>query len=384
MNYVYISPHFPQHYINFSKQLSEHGVNVLSITDLHDWQLPQNLKNYIKGNYRVSSFSNNAEVVNACYFYQKHFGKIDFVESHLEPWLWIEARIRSEFNIPGIKIFEIEKFIKKSKMKENFKKANVKTAPGEITTSIFTSMEFCRKHGYPVIIKPDIGVGAVDTHKIDNEKQLVEFHNNFNPHTTYFIEKFIFGTIETFDGLSDLNSNPVFSTSLHYPGTLQMKTCSKNYYLTQKMPADLYEKGKRVIKEFGLKNKFFHVEFFRTEENELYGLELNARPPGGFTTDMINFSADHDIYRDYAELIVNKKISSDFKVKYYTGFIAREDWKTYIHSELDIFSNFRNNVVFSGRMPDIFAGLMGNHGYIIRADSLEKLNEIFSFIDKSI
>ena len=231
-------------------------------------------------------------------------GKIDFVESNLETWLDLEAIIRVEFGIPGLIKKDLNRYIKKSEMKKVFDKNNISIVPGELVRDYKHTLKFSQKYGFPVIIKPDRGVGAFDTYKISNVDELCSFfkRREILP-DFYFIEPFIDGNIETFDGLCDFEGNIVYCSSLQYTGTLEMKTGKKFYVLVKKIPQDLYEAGKKAVKGFDVRGKFFHIEFFRTKDNVLYGLEINLRPPGGFTTDMMNYAGDIDIYREWANIL---------------------------------------------------------------------------------
>ena len=54
---------------------------------------------------------------------------------------------------------------------------------------------------------------------------------------------------------------------------------------------------------FGIRERFFHIEFFEQPDGGYRALEINIRPPGGFTTDMMNYSADIDMYRLWARML---------------------------------------------------------------------------------
>ena len=69
--------------------------------------------------------------------------------------------------------------------------------------------------GYPIVAKPDNGVGASQTYKINNQTELDTFFA-IRPPLEFIFEEFINGEIETFDGLTDRDGRIVFSSSLHY------------------------------------------------------------------------------------------------------------------------------------------------------------------------
>ena len=50
--------------------------------------------------------------------------------------------------------------------------AGVKVARGGIVRSMEEALEIVQQTGYPLVAKPDIGVGAAATYKIQNEAEL--------------------------------------------------------------------------------------------------------------------------------------------------------------------------------------------------------------------
>ena len=70
------------------------------------------------------------------------------------------------------------------------------------------------------------------------------------------------------------------------------------FYIEKQLPDDVRDAGRRCVKAFDVKSRFIHFEFFRlTKDQEGLGkkgsivaLEVNMRPCGGFTPDMMNFA----------------------------------------------------------------------------------------------
>ncbi|MCK9225701.1 MAG: carboxylate--amine ligase [Candidatus Muirbacterium halophilum] len=382
---IYISPHYPHNFANFVIQAKQVGITVLGITDCDYNNLSPEVKHCLSGHYKVNSFHNTWEVFDAVKYFLSIHGNVDFVESNLESWLDLEAIIRVEFKIPGLTKKDLNKYIKKSEMKKVFDKNSISIVDGELVKDYKHALNFAKKHKFPVIIKPDRGVGAFDTYKILNADELCSFfkRREILP-DFFFIEPFIEGNIETFDGICDFDGKIVYCSSLQYTGTLEMKNGKKSYILLKDIPKDLIEAGKKAVKGFDVRGKFFHIEFFRTKDNVLYGLEINLRPPGGFTTDMINFAGDIDIYREWANIIQYNKFFNTSERKYNMGFCAREDWITYKVSNHDLFAKYGENIIFSDRIPEAFAPLMGNQAYLIRAENLDDIYKIFDVICESV
>lgn len=219
-------------------------------------------------------------------------------------------------------------------MKQVYQKAGINTARGMIVRDLQTARQFVEEVGYPVIAKPDIGVGANQTYKLHNDRELKQFFAE-KPPVDYFMEEFIEGTIVTFDGLVDRSGNPVFFSSMEYCGGI-MEAVNEDtdfyYYTVRKIPADLEKAGRKTLRAFGVRERFFHFEFFRKPDGALFGLEVNIRPPGGLTMDMFNYANDIDMYREWANIVVNNRFQSRYSRPYFCGYIGRKTNKRYVLS----------------------------------------------------
>ena len=154
------------------------------------------------------------------------------------------------------------------------------------------------------------------------------------------------------------------------------------YHNQVEIPDDLMELGLRAIKEFGIKNRFFHLEFFRTKEGKLIALEINVRPPGGWSLDMFNYAGDISVFDIYSKMIVGKEPFKIPEIKYHCAFVGVKFGleNQLKHSLDDVFNNYGHLVVKNGAMPDIFSVVMGNYSYIIRSDDFDELMEAAKYI----
>jgi len=130
MNVVFISPHFPENFYNFCVSLNNQGVRVLAIADCPYDILRSELKQSITEYYQVADMNDYDQLYKACGYFCHKYGRIDRIESHNEFWLESDARLRSDFNVTGIKISQIEDMKLKSQMKKKYIEAKVPVAPG--------------------------------------------------------------------------------------------------------------------------------------------------------------------------------------------------------------------------------------------------------------
>ena len=377
MNVLYISPHYPPHYQQFAESLARHNVRVLGITDQTDEQLPENLRRALTGHYKVDQLENLEQVLAGARFFEENFGKIDHVESHLEPWLETEAEIRKALNIPGFKPEDIAFIKRKSQMKQVFEKAGVPHAKGIIVKDFDQCMEFINEVGYPVFIKPDIGVGAYDTYTIKNELDLNEFFRVASDYD-YYMEEYVQGDIESFDGLTDKDGNIVFFGSNVFNNDIhKLVKLNQNcwYYTQREVPEELEKYGRAVVKATGTKAKFFHIEFFKVKGKPYtyQALEINMRPPGGVTTHMFNFGCDIDVYNWWASIVAGENPKRDYERKYFCAYVGRKYDREYANTHDEIMEKWGTNICWSHAMNPIEAGVMGSWGYLVRSADKEEM-----------
>lgn len=385
MNIVYISPNYPAHFSQFVECLAKYGVRVFGISDMPDEALDSRVRACLTGHYRVSSLDNVSEVLDACRYFETHLGKIDRVESHLEPWIELEAEVRKEFDVTGFKPDDLQFMKRKSKMKDVFVKAKVPVAKGALVKDIDQCLKFIKKN-YPVFVKPDIGVGATDTYTISNEEDLKAFFAVKKSYD-YFMEEYVKGDIESFDGLTDKDGNIVFYTSHIFSNDIHNVVKNNEnvwYYSVRKIPADLEKVGKSVVKAAGIKEKFFHIEFFRIADGSLKALEINMRPPGGISTHMFNFACDIDVYDWWASIMADQKPERPYERKYHCAFVGRKHDRPYAMSHDELYEKWGEKIAHSQPMNPFEYTVMGHWGYLPRSENEKEMRQIIDDIIREV
>ena len=394
MNVVFISPNFPLYYYNFCKNLKIRGVNVLGIGDAPYESLPQHMIDSVTEYYKVGSLENFYEVEEACRFFNQKYGKLDWIESQNEYWLEIEATLRKIFDVnSGTKIDDMAPMKYKSKMKDVYKSCNIPVARYILISTYENAINFTREVGYPVVVKPDNGVGASSTYKLENDDELSYFFATKDNNTTYIMEEFINGHVETFDGITDSNKNVLISASHVMLHSIMdtVNTCSDTAFYFQPFEGkDIEFIGKKVVKAFDTRSRYFHFEFFRLDEDkeglgkkgDLVGLEVNMRAPGAYIPDMINYAYDVDTYALWSDVLIYDKIFVDVNRKYVVGYASRRNGIDYTHSYEEIKDKYKDKIKIDTEVPEALAAAMGNHVFIFRTEKEEELIEMIRFILK--
>ena len=389
-NFVFISPEFPKTYFNFCDRLKKNGLNVLGISSTPYDELQPELKACLTEYYKVSDMNNYDEFIKAMGYFTYKYGKIDWVESNNEHWLTLDSKIRKDFNITtGINSDEIINYKSKSEMKKFYRKARIPTPRYALVSTLAKAYLFIERVGYPIVIKPDIGVGAYHTYQVNNEEELINFYNNLPTDGPYIMEELITGDIITYDGICDSHGNVLVEASHITPPIMNVvnNNSDVSYYTNIKVSNRLSSVGKRAIKAFNVKSRFFHLEFFKLSETKrglgkagrYVALEANMRPAGGYTPDMINFANSFDIYQLWADMIAYDEIRHTYSGdKYYCVYASRRDNQNYMHSRDEIISHYGNSIVMNERIHDVLSGAMVNEMYTAKVETMKQLE---SFVD---
>ena len=394
MNFIFISPHFPQTYWQFCAGLRANGVNVLGIADTNyenlSWELRQNLTDY----YKVHNLENYEEMYRAVAFYAHRYGKIDWIESNNEYWLEQDARLRTDFNVTtGIRNDHIAAIKNKSEMKKYYALGGIPTArqikgaEGEAKIKAFV-----KKTGYPVIAKPDNGMGAGGTSKICNEAELKAWLEAHSADRGYFvIEEFITGLLVSYDAIYNSQGEPVFENNTVFPTPIMeivhgnLETC---YWTNKTVPAKLAAIGRRTVKAFGIKSRFVHLEFFQVDRDreglgkkgDYVGLEVNMRPPGGYTPDMMNFAHSTSVYQIWADMVAFDEARKPLGEQFYCAYAGRRDGRSYKHSHQEILDKYGSVMSMCERVPDALADDLCNQAYIVRLQNKSEIDTFFKFV----
>ena len=391
-NFIFISPHFPTNYENFCVQLHENGVNVFGIGDTPYENLTDSLKTALTEYYKVDSMEDYAQMYRAVAFLCYKHGSMDGLESNNEYWLEQDARLRTDFNIPGMKTADMEHVKYKSKMKPYYAAAGIPTARYHLVTDLTESLAFVEKVGYPVIVKPDNGVGATTTYKLKSEDELRAFHEKDFHGVQFIMEEFVPGEIYSYDAIMNSKGEPIFETGNHTPISIMDSVNNHDdsvFYIEKHIADDVRTAGRAAVQSFGVKSRFVHFEFFRLTQDHAYlgkkgriiGLEVNYRPSGGFTPDMINYACSTDVYKDWADMVAFDRLTKEeYPDKYYCVSAGCRKEKHYLHSYEEVIAAYKDDIMMTTELPEVLASAMGDRLYLARFAEKEAMDAFISYV----
>lgn len=384
-NFVFISPNFPVGYWKFCEELKKNGLRVLGIGDCPYFELKQELREALTEYYKVGNLENYDEVFRAVAFFTYKYGKIDWLESNNEYWLERDARLRQEFHITtGFQPEDMERIKRKSTMKQYYAKAGIPTARFHLVDGWEDTLAFAHQVGYPVVVKPDNGVGASHTYRISGDQDLERFFREKDGNL-YIMEELVDGTVQTFDGIIDSKGEPLFFTGNVTAQSLMDVINSQedlSFYIVRELPAKLEEAGRKTVKAFNVRSRFVHLEFFvlnRDQEGlgkkgDVVGLEVNMRPSGGVSPDMMDYAHSTDVYKIWADMVAfDRSTLPDSGKHQFCVYAARRDGRNYALTHGQILEKYGSSIKQAERVPDALAALMANQFYIATVDTFEQM-----------
>ena len=261
MNFIFISPQFPTNYYHFCSELKNNGVNVLGIGDSAYDSLPYSLKNVLTEYYKVESMENYDQMMRAVAYFTFKYCRIDWLESNNEYRLTQDARLRTDFHITsGFQLNEIEIFKSKKHMKEYYKKAGIPAVECYKIGSREGCFSFAAKYGYPIVVKPDNGVGAQNTYRISNDQELDQFFAETD-REGYLAEPYVDGTICSYDAIINSKGDVLFESGNVTPVSIMDIVNNKAdayFYIEKQLTDDVRDAGRRCVKAFDVKSRFIN------------------------------------------------------------------------------------------------------------------------------
>ena len=279
----------------------------------------------------------------------------------------------------------------KSKMKKYYIQAGIPAARYHMVEDLEGCKAFIAEVGYPVVAKPDNGVGASDTWKIEDEKQLETFLEKRMAGVSYIMEEFVYAEVNSYDAIIDADGEPMFETGNVTPMSIMDIVNNEDnsiYYIVKTLPEDTRKAGRAAVKSFGVKSRFIHFEFFRLTKNQkglgkkgdVVALEVNMRPCGGFTPDMINFAHSTNVYKIWADMIAFNKSTVPVGKHAYCAFAGRRDGKDFVMTDWDVMERYGGSIKMAERLPDVLSGAMGNQMYVAVFDTKKELDGFYKHI----
>ena len=232
----------------------------------------------------------------------------------LEPIQVPVAQVRERLGIPGMSVESALNFRDKSRMKDVLRAADLPCARHRSCNSVNEVAQFAASTGFPIVVKPQAGAGAKNTHKVETREQLDSLLRStpVTPQQPLYVEEFVQGDEFSFDSVS-IAGRPVFhSISRYLPTPLHVLENPWIQWVVH-LPLDIsgpdyaaiHRAGPQALEALGVGTNLTHMEWFRRRDGSIAISEVAARPPGAQFTTLLSVAHGTDFYQAWVELMVH-------------------------------------------------------------------------------
>jgi formate-dependent phosphoribosylglycinamide formyltransferase (GAR transformylase) len=330
MNVVFVEPFFPASQRHFARALAGAGANVIGIGEYPADVLDGELKGWLHHYEQVRSVT-DVEAMTAAVRWVQDKLWVDRLEATIEAHTLPAAQVREACTIPGTSARTAWLCRDKPSMKEALRAAGVPTAASAGASTAAEVVAFAEQVGYPVILKPRSGAGALDTMRADDPAGLQHALGLFGGQgvASIAVEEFVEGHEGFYDTITINGQVAVDFVSHYYPNVLEaMRTrwISPQFVATNRIDtapeyAELRDMGRRVIAALGIGTSATHMEWFFGPKGLKFS-EIGCRPPGVGAWDLYSAGNDMDIYTEWANAVIHGETATAPSRRYASGMVA--------------------------------------------------------------
>ncbi len=314
---VFIAPRFLGNTNRYVKAFAElDAVELSVVSDDPAEKIPPSLRHRIAGHYRVDDCMNAAQITHAVRAITKSLGPVDRLAGMLEELQLPMAEVRDALGIEGLSAVTARAFRDKDRMKEVLRAHDVPVARSALARSRAELEAFVGEIGYPVIVKPQAGLGARATYRVETADELAAL---VTPTliAPVQIEEFVGAREHTCETVT-IRGVPVWRSGTRYfPSPLEvLETPWVQYAVllpretddptwTQFHPIN----ANALTALFGAQantaagTALTHMEWFLRDDGSCLVNEVGVRPPGVQIMPMMGLTHDTEMIADWARLV---------------------------------------------------------------------------------
>ena len=402
MNVVFVEPAFPANQRQFVRALAEVGATVIGVGERPADALDDQLRGWMAHYHQVPSVIDVGAMTDTVRWIQDNVW-VDRLEATVEAHTLAAAQVRETCTIPGTSVRTAWLCRDKPSMKEALRAVGVPTAASTAADTATQVQAFADAVGYPLILKPRSGAGALDTVRVDDRAGLDAALALFGGQqvASIAVEEFVEGHEGFYDTVSIDGTASVDFVSHYYPNVLEaMRTrwISPQFVATNRVDSvaeyqQLRELGARVNEALGIGTSATHMEWFFGPKGLRFS-EIGCRPPGVGAWDLYSVGNDFDLYREWANAIVHGHVAQRPSRQYATGIVAlRPDGDGHItgYSGVDEVQARSGEWVIDAHLPPpgtptqpVAAGYMANAYVRMRHPDYDVLRELLDDVGRTV
>ncbi|GMV10589.1 MAG: hypothetical protein AMXMBFR55_23230 [Gemmatimonadota bacterium] len=223
------------------------------------------------------------------------------------------AGARQRLGIEGMSVEAANNFRDKARMKTLLRGAGLPCARHRLAGSMDDAIAFAEASGFPVVVKPPAGAGALSTFRVDDMPALVAALRATPPtlEQPVLLEEFVQGEEHSFETISVDGRHVWHSLTRYYPTPL---TVLQNPWIQWSLVLprevddaqydDIRSAARRALTVLGMRTGITHLEWFRRSDGSIAISEVAARPPGAQITQLMSYAHDFDTVQAWARVMI--------------------------------------------------------------------------------
>ena len=222
-----------------------------------------------------------------------------------------EARVR--LGLPGMSVEAAHNFRDKARMKTLLRDAGLPCARHALAADIKEAEAFAETSGFPIVVKPPAGAGAIAPFRVDDRSALRRALQLTPPSAAQpaLLEEFVQGEEHSFETVTIDGVHAWHSLTHYYPTPLTVidnPWIQWSIVLPREVDApqydDIRQAARRALDVLGMKTGISHMEWFRRTDGSIAISEVAARPPGAQITQLMSYANDFDVVQEWARAMI--------------------------------------------------------------------------------
>ena len=223
------------------------------------------------------------------------------------------AEARARLGVEGMSAEAATNFRDKAQMKSLLRRAGLPCARHCLARTTAEAIAFASASGFPLVVKPPAGAGAIATFRVDNLAALQGALQQTPPtaKTPVLLEEFVQGEEHSFETVSIDGVHVWHSLTHYYPTPLTVidnPWIQWSVVLPREVDAPQYDDirtaARRALDVLGMRTGISHMEWFRRSDGTVAISEVAARPPGAQITQLMSYAHDFDVVHEWARAMI--------------------------------------------------------------------------------
>lgn len=324
----------------------------------------------------------------------KSCGDVYRIVTAQETLLLSVAKANEALGLKAMSSELVERTLDKSKLKATLKSAGIKTPQDRIIEAGEDARRFALEVGFPIVLKPLNGSGALTTFRITSEEQLAGVVNLLEP--PVIAETHVHGQELCFDTVTIDNEPQCYSVCCYDPPIIEaVENPSVQWRGVMPRDLDAYKpfiaQGLAAVRALRVGNAMTHMEGFIDESGPAGFIDATLRPAGARIGPMFGFAHDVDPYRVWARVAVDDAFDGPLERKYAVGTIFLRgpgSGSVKIVAGIETVQDELSSVIVESRWPKVggpkSATYTGNGFITVRHPQTSVVQNALDFIDETV